>query len=194
MKTRITLLLIILLVFMAEVKSQNSTSENKFDMKLNIKAGIGAALTNYTDVGITSFVTATAELPLTKNQRWNVNVGARFRNDNIFDYGQVKLADKAHYSAGRLEIPAIFSYDQPIYKNAFLRFNFGVYYSQLLFQTVEKEISPSNIHQFIFDSGVECGISFMLNNCYISLDYDILIDMVYTGPINNIRTGFGFRF
>ena len=59
MKTRITLLLIILLVFMAEVKSQNSTSENKFDMKLNIKAGIGAALTNYTDVGITSFVIVT---------------------------------------------------------------------------------------------------------------------------------------
>lgn len=189
---------VLLISVLGTVKSQNSIGMNEFKMKMNIKTGIGAAMVSATDIGINSFVSASAELPLSKTNNWNANVGVRFINDNIFDYGRTNWNEGENYSVGRLEIPVVFSYDQPIYNNAFIRFNFGVYYSQLLFQTLNVEpisVQPTSyIKQFMYDAGAECGFAFLLNKFYISIDYDILIDMVYSLPVSTIRAGVGFRF
>ena len=163
-----------------------------------VKTGIGAAMTSVTNVGIQSFISASAELPLSKTRNWKANVGVRFINDNIFDNGRTNWQGGENYSVGRLEVPVIFSYDQPIYNNAFIRFNFGVYYSQLLFQKLnivpENAYPTSYIKQFMYDAGAECGIAILLNKFYISLDYDILLDMVYCPPVSTIKAGVGFRF
>ena len=70
------------------VKGQDSIAYEKFNVKMNVKTGIGAAMTSATNVGIQSFISASAELPLSKTRNWNANVGVRFINDNIFDYGR----------------------------------------------------------------------------------------------------------
>ncbi|MGM9795004.1 MAG: hypothetical protein ACI3ZZ_02120 [Candidatus Aphodosoma sp.] len=180
------------------IKAQTVEVNKEFIMKMNIKTGIGAVMTSATNVGINSYVSASAELPLSKTLNWNANVGVRFINDNIFDYGRTNWQGGENYSVGRLEIPVVFSYDQPIYNNAFIRFNFGVYYSQLLFQTlnvVPQSANPTTyIKQFMYDAGAECGVAFLLNKFYISIDYDILVDMVYSMPVSTIRAGVGFRF
>ena len=180
------------------VKGQDSIAYEKFNVKMNIKTGIGAAMTSATDVGIHSFVSASAELPLSKTHNWNANVGVRFINDNIFDNGRTNWQGGDNYSVGRLEIPVIFSYDHPIYNNAFIRFNFGVYYSQLLFQklnVVPENANPTSyLKQFMYDAGAECGIAFLLKKFYISLDYDLLLDMIYCPPVSTIKAGVGFRF
>ena len=169
-----------------------------FIMKMNVQTGIGAAMTSVTNVGIQSFISASAELPLSKTRNWIANVGLRFINDNIFDNGRTNWQGGEHYSVGRLEVPVIFSYDQPIYNNAFIRFNFGVYYSQLLFQKLnivpEKANPTSYLKQYMYDAGAECGIAILLNKFYISLDYDILLDLVYSPPVSTIKAGVGFRF
>lgn len=195
---RIVYIFVFFLSALWTIKSQNTIVSDEFKMKMNIKTGIGAAIVSVTNVGINSFVSASAELPLSKIYNWSANVGIRFVNDNIFDYGRTNWREGENYSVGRLEIPVIFSYDQPIYNNAFIRFNFGVYYSQLLFQTMNvepKNTQPTSyIKQFIYDAGAECGIAFLLNKFYISIDYDILVDMLYSSPVNTIRAGVGLRF
>ena len=191
------------------VNAQDEVGYDKLNVKMNVKTGIGAAMTSVTNVGIQSFISASAELPLSKTRNWNANVGLRFINDNIFDNGRTNWQGGENYSVGRLEVPIIFSYDQPIYNNAFIRFNFGVYYSQLLFQKLnifhiivlfsckivpEKANPTSYLKQFMYDAGAECGIAILLNKFYISLDYDILLDMVYCPPVSTIKAGVGFRF
>ena len=180
------------------VNAQDKVAYDKFNVKMNVKTGIGAAMTSVTNVGLHSFISASAELPLSKTLNWKANVGLRFINDNIFDNGRTNWQGGENYSVGRLEIPVIFSYDQPIYNNAFIRFNFGVYYSQLLFQKLnivpEKANPTSYLKQFMYDAGAECGIAILLNKFYISLDYDILLDLVYSPPVSTIKAGVGFRF
>ena len=180
------------------VNAQDEVGYDKLNVKMNVKTGIGAAMTSVTNVGLHSFISASAELPLSKTLNWKANVGLRFINDNIFDNGRTNWQGGENYSVGRLEIPVIFSYDQPIYNNAFIRFNFGVYYSQLLFQKLnivpEKANPTSYLKQFMYDAGAECGIAILLNKFYISLDYDILLDLVYSPPVSTIKAGVGFRF
>ena len=76
---------ILLVMLSVVVKGQDSIAYEKFNVKMNVKTGIGAAMTSATNVGIHSFVSASAELPLSKTRNWNANVGVRFINDNIFD-------------------------------------------------------------------------------------------------------------
>ena len=64
------------------VNAQDKVAYDKFNVKMNIKTGIGAAMTSVTNVGIQSFISASAELPLSKTRNWNANVGLRFINDN----------------------------------------------------------------------------------------------------------------
>ena len=65
------------------VNAQDEVGYDKLNVKMNVKTGIGAAMTSVTNVGLHSFISASAELPLSKTLNWKANVGLRFINDNI---------------------------------------------------------------------------------------------------------------
>lgn len=177
-------------------QSKKDIKRENIPMKINLKGGIGSS-SLYLGMagGLNANIGVSAELPMNQKETWNINLGLRFSNDHYFDYYGINSSDFG-FTTGRLDIPIIFSYDLGIYKNADLRFNFGLYYSKLLFQS-EYILSPKEYNdiyiQAVHNAGLELGLAFCLKKFYISLDYNILCDpsLLFIGTT---RASIGYIF